>query len=135
MGTRDPELERQRLRAFYASLSDGELEKLVADEESLTDEARQVLKYELALRMLNHTDLREALPHATTGSPVKSGVSPQRHLFQQPECEEDDDMDEDADDFAGPVLPDSISALVTIRQFRDLPEALLAKGGFELGGN
>jgi len=46
--------ERQRLAALYASMTDGELEKVASDAVSLTDIARQVLAYEIERR---HADI------------------------------------------------------------------------------
>lgn len=86
--------ERQRLAKYYASLSDGELEQLADDADSLTASAREAFENELDRRELN-----DFLSH-----PVE-----QRSRLD-------------------------MRALVTVRQFRDLPEALLAKGMLESSG-
>jgi hypothetical protein len=90
----DPTEERRRLAQFYAAMSDGELEKLADDADSLTALAREALERELDRRGLD--DIAEA-PTAAI---------------------------------------DEIAAreLVAIRKFRDLPEALLAKGAIESAG-
>ena len=86
--------EKRRLAQLYASLSDGELQKLAQDEQSLTPPALEALEDEMDYR--------------------------------------------DLDEIPAPKLPApdelELSRLVTIRQFRDLPEALLAKGGIESAG-
>jgi hypothetical protein len=90
----DLEEERRRLTQVYATMTPEELGKVVGESASLTDNARDVLKTELARRGLA-VDLNEA----ATGEDVLEA----RHL-------------------------------VSIRQFRDLPEALLAKGSLESAG-
>ncbi|MBA3912379.1 MAG: DUF2007 domain-containing protein [Acidobacteriales bacterium] len=86
--------ERQRLAKYYASLSDGELEQLADDADSLTASAREAFENELDRRELND--------------------------FLSRPVEQRSRLD--------------MRALVTIRQFRDLPEALLAKGMLESSG-
>jgi hypothetical protein len=86
--------ERQRLAANYASMTDGELQRLARSAESLTDLAWDALEDEMDRRHLEVAE--EPLPEPR----------------QQMEMRE----------------------LVTIRQFRDLPEALLAKGSLESAG-
>ncbi|HZU43269.1 MAG TPA: hypothetical protein VE994_11395 [Terriglobales bacterium] len=92
MREQNPETERQRLSELYAGMSDGELEKIAVEADSLTDVAQQALTAELGRRGL------ELLRTAT--------------LVQEPALQE----------------------LVTIRQFRDLPDAMLAKGILESAG-
>jgi hypothetical protein len=91
--TFDDSKERQRLADTYAAMSDGELQKLAQNPESLTEVAWEALEDELDRRHL------EAPHDAAETSPIID--------FQK---------------------------LVTIRQFRDLPEALLAKGSLESAG-
>src|ERR1700674_2467339 len=86
--------ERRRLADTYASMMDGELQRLARSAESLTDLAWDALEDELDSRHLEIAD--DAPPEP----------------WQQLEMRE----------------------LVTIRQFRDLPEALLAKGSLESAG-
>lgn len=93
MSTLDESEERSRLAATYARMSDGELQRLAANAESLTDAAWETLEDELDKRNLE-LPVEEAKPHD------------RMHL----------------------------QTLVTIRQFRDLPEALLAKGSLESTG-
>jgi hypothetical protein len=92
----DEQQERRRLAANYAAMTDGELQKLARNSESLTDLACDALEDELDRRQLDFPDddLQEA--------------PEQRQL--------------------------ELRQLVTIRQFRDLPEALLAKGSLESAG-
>ncbi|MGD0567885.1 MAG: DUF2007 domain-containing protein [Candidatus Sulfotelmatobacter sp.] len=86
--------ERQRLAANYAAMTDGELQRLARNAESLTELAWEALEDELDRRHLEFSD--EAAPE------------PQQRM--------------------------EVRELVTIRQFRDLPEALLAKGSLESAG-
>jgi hypothetical protein len=88
--------ERQRLAQFYAALSDGELQQLSREAESLTDSAKAALLSELT---------RRKMPLEMPGDTRDS--TPPR-----------------------PELRD----LLTIRQFRDLPEALLAKSVLDSAG-
>jgi hypothetical protein len=88
------QLERRRLAANYASMTDGELQRLARNAESLTELAWDALEEEMDRRHLEFTDDAETEPR------------------QEMEVRE----------------------LVTIRQFRDLPEALLAKGSLESAG-
>ena len=89
--------ERRRLAANYASMTDGELQKLAQHADSLTELAWDALEDELDRRHLDLTDHENDAAH-----------EPKQSL--------------------------EIRQLVTIRQFRDLPEALLAKGSLESAG-
>ena len=86
--------ERQRLAANYASMTDGELQRLAGNAESLTEVAWDALEDEMDRRNLEPCD--------------DSGSQPRQEM--------------------------EVRELVTIRQFRDLPEALLAKGSLESSG-
>jgi hypothetical protein len=86
--------ERRRLADTYAGMSDGELQRLAQNAESLTELAWDALEDEMEHRQLKYPDDR----------------SPEQR--QEMELQE----------------------LVTVRQFRDLPEALLAKGCLESVG-
>jgi hypothetical protein len=86
--------QRQRLAANYASMTDGELQRLASSAESLTELAWDALEDEMDRRHLECADDPAPVPR------------------QEMEVRE----------------------LVTIRQFRDLPEALLAKGSLESAG-
>jgi hypothetical protein len=90
----DGQRERRRLAATYAGMTDGELQRLARNAESLTEMAWDALEDEMDRRHLE----------------VVEDVAPEPR--QQMEMRE----------------------LVTIRQFRDLPEALLAKGSLESAG-
>ena len=89
--------ERNRLAQLYAAMSDGELQELARETESLTDEARAALALEMSRRKL-------ASESADTGE--TSAASSRAELRD----------------------------LLTIRQFRDLPEALLAKSVLDSAG-
>jgi hypothetical protein len=86
----DPE-ERYRLAANYAAMSDGELQRLARNAESLTELAWEALEDEMDCRNLKYPE----------------GPAPEQMELRE---------------------------LKTIRQFRDLPEALLAKGCLESAG-
>jgi hypothetical protein len=88
------ERERERLAANYAGMTDGELQRLAGNAESLTELAWDALEDEMDRRNLEPGDDAASRPR------------------QEMEVRE----------------------LITIRQFRDLPEALLAKGSLESSG-
>jgi Putative prokaryotic signal transducing protein len=90
----DDQFERRRLAANYSAMTDGELQRLALNAESLTELAWDVLEDEMDRRHIDVAD--EAAPQ----------LNPQLEMRE----------------------------LVTVRQFRDLPEALLAKGSLESAG-
>jgi len=90
----DHQRERRRLADTYAGMTDGELQRLARNAESLTELAWDALEDEMDRRHL------------------ESSEEPTPEPRQEMEVRE----------------------LVTIRQFRDLPEALLAKGSLESAG-
>lgn len=91
--------EKRRLVDNYAAMTDGELQRLARNAESLTELAWEALEDEMDRRRLEFPD-----------DEFSSDAAPEPS--QQMEMQE----------------------LVTIRQFRDLPEALLAKGSLESAG-
>ena len=116
----DSEQERRRLVAFYAGQMDGELERVATQAYELTDLAREALRAELTRRGLS-AKLVEI-------EPVVKNVVAREDLPGDP---------------PPPIPPRTEAAfdgegelreLVTIRTFRDLPEALLAKGSLESAG-
>jgi hypothetical protein len=112
----DPEQERQRLIAFYSGQMDGELEKVAGQAYELTNLAREALRAELARRGLDSKLVEEA-----PNIPEKEMQGDPPPLEPPSEAPEADDEFE-------------LRNLVTIRKFRDLPEALLAKGSLESAG-
>ena len=88
------ETQRQRLAANYAGMTDGELQRLGQNADSLTELAWDTLEDEMDRRKLK--------------------------------CPEDP--------AAQPRQGMELQQLATIRQFRDLPEALLARGCLESAG-
>ena len=84
--------ERERLTGFYASLADEELIKIGSQYESLTDDAKLLLREEFERRSLDAPELE---------------APPDSFEFQ---------------------------ALVTVRQFRDLPDAAAAKSVLDSAG-
>jgi hypothetical protein len=103
--------ERNRLAQFYAALTDGELQQLAREGTSLTEEAKAALAAEIARR----------------GMPAEAA---------EIETSEASALDPaiDAQDSAAPHRHAEMRDLLTIRQFRDLPEALLAKSALESAG-
>lgn len=119
----NPEQERQRLAAFYAGQLDGELEKVAGEAYELSDLAREVLKSELEKRGLSV----EFAEHAPV--PAKKALEPG-------DPQEEDAAEANSTQQELPMLDSEArdGELVTIRKFRDLPEALLAKGSLESAG-
>jgi len=118
MARLDSEEEKQRLAEFYSRQLDGELEKVATQAYELTDLAHEVLRAELGKRGLS-TELKEQPPVPFT-PPVLPGDPPAMEE-DHTEIETEDGVLESRN-------------LVTIRQFRDLPEALLAHGCLESAG-
>ena len=113
----DPEQERQRLRDFYSRQMDGRLEQIATQADGMTDVAREVLKEELLRRGLDVDLLQPARAENITPAPAEAPPEP------KPIVDEDD-------------LPGEFEKrnMLTIRRFRDLPEALLAKGSLDSAG-
>ncbi|HET6176155.1 MAG TPA: hypothetical protein VFE61_04425 [Candidatus Sulfotelmatobacter sp.] len=112
----DPEQERKRLAEFYSHLMDGELEKVARQAYELTDIAREALRAELAKRSLA-ASLVEQAPVVPVSPPSPGDPPPQPVPVD-----------------SAPGVELEFRDMVTIRQFRDLPEALFAKGSLESAG-
>jgi len=113
----DPEQERRRLAEFYSGQLDGELEKVAAQADELTELARDALKGELSRRALQSQLIETAplvLKRELTALPGDPPPSPPAEPAPDGELE--------------------LRKRVAIRRFRDLPEALLAKGSLESAG-
>jgi len=112
----DPERERQRLAEFYAGQIDGELEKVAKQAYEMTGIAREALRAELARRGLS-VELVEQRPVTPAPPPLPGDPPP-----EPPPVD--------------PVVDGEIEMrnLMTIRRFRDLPDALLAKGCLDSTG-
>jgi hypothetical protein len=116
----DPEQEKRRLVEFYSGQMNGELEQVASQAYDLTDPAREALRAELgkrglSVRLIETTPVipvkaRVVLP----GDPPPLEPRPVKPLSTEGELES--------------------RVLVTIRSFRDLPDALLAKGSLESAG-
>lgn len=125
----DPEKERQRLAQFYAGQLDGELEKVAGEAYELSDLARETLNAELEKRGLR-LQLAEHAP-----VPVKK--APRPGDLPMEDASDVEDREAELPDPAGESDSDAIDTardMVAIRRFRDLPEALLAKGSLESAG-
>ncbi len=116
MAAIDPQQERRRLAEYYAGQLDGELEKVASQARELTGLARETLQAELRRRG-STTELSEAPPTPREQNPVISDDPPHP---PPPTLAPDGDL--------------ALRKMVTIRQIRDLPEALLAKGSLESAG-
>jgi len=112
----DPERERQRLAEFYSGRTDGELEKVASQAYELTEAAREMLRAELVKRGLN-VKLIEQRP-VPPAPPALPGDPPPEPAPVEPVVDGEIEMRD----------------MVAIRRFRDLPEALLAKGALESAG-
>jgi hypothetical protein len=114
----DPEQERRRLPDFYSDQMDEELEAIAKQAYELTDLAREALRGEMSRRGLaaELVELRPAAP-APTALP---GDPPEPEPLAAEVSSADGELE--------------LRRMVTIRQFRDLPEALLAKGSLESAG-
>lgn len=117
----DPGRERQRLSEFYAGQMDGELEKVASQAYDLTEIAREVLRAELTKRGLA-PDLVEQAPVTE-----KKPVGPQLGDPPPPPPEPPEELSPEEGGL-------SLRRMVTLRRFRDLPEALLAKGSLDSAG-
>jgi hypothetical protein len=120
MAKADPEQERRRLAEFYAGQTDGELEKVASQAYELTDLARGALRSELFRRGLTPS-LAERPPLSVRRAPSAEPGDPPLP----------DALREDAAPVEGEL---EFRDMVAIRKFRDLPEALLAKGSLESAG-
>lgn len=119
----DPEQERQRLADYYSRQLDGRLEKVAGEAYELSDVAKEVLRSELAKRGLS-ADLAEYAPVPAKKAP-RRGDPPEKYPSEvSAAAQESPTLNHEADG----------SELVTIRTFRDLPEALLAKGSLDSSG-
>lgn len=116
----DPEQERRRLGEFYAGQMDGELEKVAAEAYELTGLAREALQAELTKRGLT--------PKFVEQRPVIVKQEPPRQPGDPPAASPPEDEASPAD---GEL---ELRNMIAIRQFRDLPEALLAKGSLDSAG-
>ncbi|HEV2964458.1 MAG TPA: hypothetical protein VG649_21705 [Candidatus Angelobacter sp.] len=104
MTNQDSEKERQRLVQLYSGMADGELVKIAQDSASLTDVARHTLEEEIRRR----------------GSNFDLG----------------DNAEADIEMTDSPVTMDIVESreVVTLRKFRDMHQALLAKGSLDSAG-
>jgi hypothetical protein len=114
----NPDEERRRLAEFYAGQIDGELEQIAGEAYELTDLAKEALKAELATRGLAQ-ELVEQPPALPKKEPERSAGDP-IPLDPLIDIESDGELE--------------FRRMITIRQFRDLPEALLAKGSLDSAG-
>jgi hypothetical protein len=117
----DPEKEQRRLAEFYSGQLDGELEKVAGQAYELTDVARETLSAELTKRGLT-PNLAEQPPIIV--KPAKKGASPKSG----------DPPPEPLPVEVPPSNEIEFQEMVGIRVFRDLPQALLAKGSLESAG-
>ena len=123
----DPEQERRRLAEFYRQQMDGELEMVASQAYELTDIAREALRAEFARRGLETRFVEQApvIPKKEPAGP-QSGDLPPASRIEPEETEGGVEFRQEGElDF---------QRMVTIRRFRDLPEALIAKGSLDSAG-
>jgi hypothetical protein len=106
--------EHNRLAQFYASLTDGELQQLAREGTSLTEEARGALASEMSRRGMQADAPGDGTDDQATDGAIEGAA--------------------DAEDSAEANGRAEMRDLLTIRQFRDLPEALLAKSVLDSAG-
>ncbi|HKV78230.1 MAG TPA: hypothetical protein VJP02_08835 [Candidatus Sulfotelmatobacter sp.] len=123
MAKTDPERERQRLADYYSRQLDGALEKVAGEAYDLSDAAKEVLRSELAKRHLS-VELAQQPGLAVKKAPQPCHAPEEFPSEGSAAAEESPASDREAEG----------SELVTIRVFRDLPEALLAKGSLDSSG-
>jgi hypothetical protein len=100
--------EANRLTELYANMAEGELEKVASESYELTEIAREALRIEIQKRGLDFA-IREQRPEKIVEPVVE-------------ETKEEGYYDAD------------FQKLVFLRRFRDLPEAMLAKGTLASSG-
>jgi hypothetical protein len=110
--------EHNRLAQFYASLTDGELQQLAREGTSLTEEARMALASEMSRRGMPADAPGDGTDDQGTDGAIEGAA----------------DGADDAEDSAAANGRAEMRDLLTIRQFRDLPEALLAKSVLDSAG-
>ena len=120
MAKLDPEQERRRLAEFYAGQLDGELEKLAAQAYELTELAREVLRAQMSRRGLEFTFMEQP-PVVLRKQPdlIPGDPPPAQRAKEEPEPEDSHF---------------ELRTMITLRQFRDLPDALLAKACLNSAG-
>jgi hypothetical protein len=156
-----PEQERDRIAAVYSGMSDEELRKIALSGDELTSIAQEVLAAEIARRSLDLTapathnspepEPEPFTPHSDEEHKRVAGVY---SAMCDEELEKLAATGFDLSDEARQALEAEISRrglnvtlapppgidvyesndTVTVRKFRDLPEALLAKGSLESAG-
>lgn len=136
----DPEQERRRLAEFYANQMNGELERVASQSNELTELAREALRAELAKRGLQ-TEFVETAP--VIAKPVIAKPVTAKPVTAQPVTAQNErpvmpgnppPSLPSRSDLAIPDADVELRELVTVRTFRDLPAALLAKGSLESAG-
>jgi hypothetical protein len=157
-----PEQERARIIGVYSAMSDEELRKVALSGDELTSVAQEALAVEAARRALDLTaPAPEAPPEPTEPGVVPALSELERtrveHVYSALSEEELGQLAGsafDLSDEANQALQAEVTRrglnftfasdpgvdvyerndLVTLRKFRDLPEALLAKGSLESAG-
>lgn len=114
----DEREERHRIQAFYSQQMDGELEKLALHAYELSEIARDALRREL--------DQRGLTPDFVLTPPEKPKKTTQPMPGDPPPAPPPESQAVDGEL--------ELRTLVTIRKFRDLPEALLAKCSLQSAG-
>jgi hypothetical protein len=156
-----PEQERARIAGVYSAMSDEELRNIAQSGDELTSIAREALAAEAARRGLDLTAPAHESPQpAEPEVPLPRSEEERTRVAYVYSTMSDEELGQlagtafDLSDEARQALKAEISRrgltltlasdpgidvyekndLVTLRQFRDLPEALLAKGSLESAG-
>ena len=116
----NPEQERQRLTERYAEMPLEKLQRIAADWDELTNIARQALEAEIQRR-------GASIPDSVKTRPVPPQPAVEIPVPEEPEEDEGPSVAIEPDNSPGVKL-------VMIRRYRDLPEALIAKGSLESAG-
>jgi hypothetical protein len=120
----DPIAERERLSRLYAGVSDGELGKIAAEEKSLTDIAKEAFAAELERR----------------GMRIEQSAPPGKASDEKTRNEEGGESALQAENPAASAtavieFTEDELTQVTVRKFRVIPQAMVAKSISRFGGH
>jgi len=119
----DPVAERARLARLYAGMSEGELEKIALEQGSLTEIAKEALLTEMKRRGMR---IEQSQSQGTAGGEkTKSEEVAENTLRAEGPVASEAMSGEFTDDELEPV---------TLRKFRDIPQAMVAKSILDSAG-
>lgn len=120
----DPEQEKQRLKKVYASMEDGELRKVKRDWLRLTEASRETLLAEMKKRELDLEDIAEL-------EAIRIARDAIRAEFARHQLEREEEQRRRLERY---LIDVDAAPPITIRRYRDLPEAMIAKSLLESAG-